>query len=50
MAFRDSCTFAVGCSFMFLVVSVVGIDKVAKFAQGTFQMDSFDFGIVEMSI
>jgi hypothetical protein len=50
MSFPDGCALPICGLFVLLVVSVIAIDKIAKFANPISRVDRLDFGIVKMSI
>jgi hypothetical protein len=50
MSFRDGCALPICVLFVLLVMSVIAIDEIAKFANPISRVDRLDFGIVKMSI
>lgn len=50
MSLPDSCAFAICGLFVLFVVSMIAIDKIAKFAYRISYVDRLDFGIVKMSV
>lgn len=50
MSIRDSGSLAISGLLVLFIVSMIAIDKIAKFAKGIPKVGCFNFGIVEMSV
>lgn len=50
MSICDGGSLAISDLLMLLIMSMIAIDKIAKFAQSIPKVSCFDFGVVEMSV
>ena len=50
MAFADGGPLAVSLLLMFLIVTMIGVDNVLELAEFVFEVDSLDFGIVQLGV
>lgn len=50
MVLANGAPLAIGFLLMLLVVAMVSVDQVLEFANLVLEMDSFDFGVVQLGI